>query len=358
MTIFDVIKSDGAEALLAWRFPGDAFSTGSRLIVRESQEAIILKGGQMLATFGPGTHVLDTNNVPILKSLVALPYGGQTPFTFEVWFVNKATVLDVKWGTAEPIQLLDPRFNVLLPVRANGQFGLRVRDSQSFMTQLVGMMGDFSLDRAKSEFRGVMMSSAKDTIAEVILQQNISVLHIATQLEEISTMLQGRLKLQFERYGLGLESFNVVSISVPEDDPAVLSLKRALSKKAEMDIVGYDYRQQRTFDTLEAAAGNTSTGAAPFLGAGMGLAMGLGIGGPMGTAMGGMAAQMSTASAANICASCRAPSQPGDLFCARCGKPIVGTSVPAPCSKCQALMTADSQFCPKCGTAAPGSPSR
>ena len=354
MAIFDVIKSDGGEGLLAWRFPGDAFSTGSRLIVRESQEAVILKGGQMLGAFGPGTHVLDTNNLPLLKSLVALPYGGQTPFTFEVWFINKTTVLDVKWGTAEPIQLQDPEFKVFLPVRANGQFGLRVNDARSFLTQLVGVLADFSLDRARAQFRGVMMTCAKDTIAEFIIRQRISVLQIASQLEEISTILHERLKAQFDRYGLALENFTVVGISAPEDDPAVQSLKQALSKKAEMDIVGYDYRQQRTFDTLETAAGNTSAGAAPLLGAGMGLGMGIGIGGPLGAAMGGMAAQMSTATGNQACPFCRTVGQPGARFCMQCGKQMSGTVVPTVCVRCQTAMPANVRFCPQCGTAGPG----
>jgi hypothetical protein len=352
MAIFDVIKSTGGEGLLAWRFPGESFSTGSRLIVSESQEAVILKGGQLIGPFGPGTHVLDTNNLPILKTIVALPFGGQTPFTFEVWFVNRATVLDVKWGTAEPIQMLDPQFNVLLPIRANGQFGIRVRDSRAFLTQLVGTLSDFSLDRTRSYFRGVMMTCTKDTIAEIVSRQRVSVLQIATQLEEISSSLRQRLQERFERFGLDLTDFSVMGISTPEDDSAVQSLKQALSKRAEMNIVGYDYRQERSFNTLETAAGNTSAGAAPLLGAGMGLGMGLGMGGPMGAAMGGMASQISTAGAASVCGACRTPAQTGDRFCRHCGARIPNAG-PIPCKKCQSPLGENARFCSNCGTAAP-----
>jgi hypothetical protein len=52
-------------------------------------------------------------------------------------------------------------------------------------------------------------------------------------------------------YGIELLHFNVNDISVPDEDSAVRSLKSALSKRAEMDIVGYNYIQQRSFETLE-----------------------------------------------------------------------------------------------------------
>jgi membrane protease subunit (stomatin/prohibitin family) len=77
-----------------------------------------------------------------------------------------------------------------------------------------------------------------------------------------------------------LKQFNIHSINVPESDPAVISLKTALAKKAEMGIVGFNYQQERSFDVMQTAAGNEGT-AGNVMGAGMGLGMGLGIGTPL-----------------------------------------------------------------------------
>ncbi|MFQ7801168.1 MAG: hypothetical protein ACLRHW_16905 [Coprobacillus cateniformis] len=57
-------------------------------------------------------------------------------------------------------------------------------------------------------------------------------------------------------YGIKIVNFNINDISVPEDDSAVKKLKDALAKRAEMDIIGYSYQQERSFDTLEGAAKN------------------------------------------------------------------------------------------------------
>ena len=87
-----------------------------------------------------------------------------------------------------------------------------------------------------------------------------------------------------EAYGVHLEQFNVQSINVPEDDPAVKTLKTALAKRAEMGIVGFNYQQEQSFNVLKTAAGNEGN-AGGVMSAGLGLGMGVGLGGPMGQMM-------------------------------------------------------------------------
>ena len=95
-------------------------------------------------------------------------------------------------------------------------------------------------------------------------------------------------------YGVGLAQFNVHSINVPEDDPAVKSLKAALAKRAEMGIIGFSYQQERSFDVMQTAAGNEGN-AGGAMGAGMGLGMGIGMGGPMAQNFAQTATQLNTA---------------------------------------------------------------
>lgn len=68
-----------------------------------------------------------------------------------------------------------------------------------------------------------------------------------------------------------------------------MKLKAALSKRAEMDIVGYSYQQERSFDTLEGAATNPNSMQGGMMGAGIGLGMGVGVGGAIGQQFGGLA---------------------------------------------------------------------
>ena len=144
MALIDIVKWDDPKDLLAWRFPNTELSTMTRVIVNESQEALLFRNGKLLDTLGPGDHTLTTDNIPLLNKIINLPFGGKSPFSAEVWFVNRAASLDVNWGTADPIQVEDPKYGIIVPVRAFGQFGLRVADSGLFVTQLVGATPSFT----------------------------------------------------------------------------------------------------------------------------------------------------------------------------------------------------------------------
>ena len=296
LSVIDLVKWDGSPNLLAWKYPSQELSTWTQLIVNESQEAFVVRGGVYDGPFGAGRHTLTTENLPGLRGLLGLPFGGKSPFTAEVWYVNRLTNLDVKWGTPDPIQLQDPRFQVMVPVRAFGQYGVRTEDSKRFLLKLVGTVSSFDVDTLNDYFRGIFITRIKTGIANAIIKQGLSVLEVSTQLDSLSQALKQSLSPDMAEYGVALSQFNIQSINVPEDDPAVMTLKAALAKRAEMGIVGYSYQQERSFDVLQTAAGNEGT-AGSVMGAGIGMGMGFGLGAPIGQAYGQMATEMRVAPA-------------------------------------------------------------
>jgi membrane protease subunit (stomatin/prohibitin family) len=291
LAVIDLVKWNGSPDLLAWKFPSEELSTWTQLVVNETQEAYLVKGGAYEGPFGAGRHTLSTENLPVLRGLIGIPFGGKSPFSAEVWFVNKIVNLDVKWGTPDPIQLQDPKFQMMVPVRAFGQYGIKIADSKRFLLSLVGTVPFFDTVTVASYFRGIFITKIKTEIANAVVVQGQSVLEIATQLDALSSTLKASLASEMEAYGLKLIQFNINSINLPEDDPAVISLKAALSRRAEMQIVGFNYQQARSFDVLETAAGNEGT-AGSVVGAGLGLALGAGMGSSVASAMSGVASSI------------------------------------------------------------------
>ena len=326
MAIIDRIKYDGPANILVWRYPPDNLVWGTQVIVNQSQEAVFFKGGAALDVLGPGTHTLRTANIPLLKGLIAAPFGGETPFAAEIYYVNKAVNLDVKWGTNNPIPILDPKFNVFLPVRAFGQFGIQVADSKAFVSQLSATSPQFTSDQLANYFRGVLLTKAKDYIAETIVKKKINLLEVSAYLEDMSGAIQEKLSGDFGAFGVKLVNFYLNSVDVPDDDETVIRLKKALSDRAEVDIMGDKYQQKRSFDVLDKAAANESGIAGMGMGAGMGLGAGLGIGGAMGGVMGQMnpnaQAPAATPAGAKFCAQCGKPLAGGAKFCAECGSKV------------------------------------
>lgn len=356
MAIIDVVKWEGGDNLYAWKYPSKDLSTWTRLIVGESQEAVVVLGGQMDGPFGAGTHTLDTQNLPVISALTNLPFGGESPFSAEVWYVSKATPLNVKWGTASPIQLLDPKFKIMIQARAHGQFGIQVNDTKKFLMKLMGTMTVFDQNMLSDYLRGIMNTAIADLIATTITEKGVSILEIATLLDELSEEMSAKIADKLDEFGLKLINFYVYSIKVPESDPSIVKLREMLAKRAEMDMLRFDYSQERSFDVMETAAGNEGSTAAGMMGAGMGLGLGVGVGQPMGMTMGGMVSNLSSQPQEIRCASCGNFSKPDANFCAGCGKSFDSksqekTDGKVTCAKCNHSLDPDSAFCQACGKA-------
>lgn len=274
----DVIKFNGNEDELVWKFPYDNISTAAQLIVNQSQEAVFVRGGDIADIFGPGTKTLSANNIPILQKLVNLPFGGNTPFTAEVWFVSKTVRRNLKFGTPEPIPLTDPQFGeAVIPVRSNGMYGIQIVDSAAFLKNLVGTLHLFTTKDIIEQFRSDIVSALKECLARFITVNHISVTEIAAHLTEINRFLNDAVNDEFQQYGIKVTNIKVMNVDFDKNDPDVQHILSAKSRRKARDVEGFTYQQQRQFDILETAAGNEGT-SGDIMGGGMGLGLGLGIG--------------------------------------------------------------------------------
>lgn len=278
MAIIDVVKCEADNRNFCRKFPTDDLRIGSQLVVYSAQTAFFVKGGQVCDEFTAGTYTLKSENLPILNKLINIPFGGDSPFKAEVWFVNQITRLDLKWGTPNPIQLEDPKYNIIVPVRAFGQYGIKITNPRLFLETLIGNMASFSADSIDSYFKGKLISNLSAVIAQKVISDKISILDINAFLMDISEYCNTEINKHFEKYGINLVDFSIMSINVPQDDPSFIKLKEAKATMARLNIAGRDvYQMERSFDVLDKAAANTGAGAQV-----MGLGVGLGIGNVMG----------------------------------------------------------------------------
>ena len=267
---------------LVHKFPTEDLRIGSQLVVYTGQTAFFVKGGVVADSFEAGTYTIRTDNIPILNKLINIPFGNKSPFQAEVWFVNKLAILDAKWGTTTPIQLEDPKYGIIVPVRAFGQYGLKVIDPKLFMETIVGNVTTISTDKIDSYFKGRMMSLFANLISDKMTKDNISILNINSQLLEMSEYVCRSLDVEFAKYGLSLVDFNIISINVPEDDSSFKKLKEAKEMVTTINVVGRDvYQMDRSFGVLEKVAANEGAGG-QFASMGAGLGVGMGLGGSIG----------------------------------------------------------------------------
>lgn len=285
MALIDVVKWEVNKQEFCHKFPSNDLRIGSQLVVYPALTAFFVKGGKILDEFTEGTYTLKSENLPLLNKLINLPFGGNSPFQAEVWFVNQITRLDFKWGTPSPIQLEDPKYKIIVPVRAYGQYGIKIVEPRKFLETLMGNMSTFTANEIDSYFKGRLIANLNSTITKKIVQDQISILDINAHLVDISDFCNTEINDKFtQKYGINLVDFSVMSINVPEDDDSFIQLKEAKATLARMNIAGRDvYQMERSFDVLEKAAANEGGGMQM-----MGVGMGLGFGNAIGSVAGQM----------------------------------------------------------------------
>jgi membrane protease subunit (stomatin/prohibitin family) len=294
VALIDRIKYDApSDDAVAWKYPSDQIRLGAQLIVNESQEALFYKGGKALDVLSSGTHTLSTGNLPLLAALMNLPFGGNTPFSAEVWYVNRTAKRDLKWGTKGAIQLIDPIYNYPVSIRAFGQWGMRVVDTRAFLVQLVGTqttskpgVSDFiGASRVDEYFIGEILQRFSDALGKYFVAKQQSVFQVASQLNELSSFVAKDIAPEFRRFGIEIVNFNVERVSIPDEEQK--KFQDVLGKRMEIEQisqarVGQAYVTSRTFDTLDKAAENEGGAAGALMSAGLGLGAGVGVGVPLG----------------------------------------------------------------------------
>jgi membrane protease subunit (stomatin/prohibitin family) len=292
MAIVDRIKFNGGPEDIAWKYPDEGITWGAQLIVNESQDAIFFKGGQVHDQFAAGTYTLKSNNIPLLEKFVNLPFGGDTPFAAEVWFISKQIFQGIGWGTKTPIQIEDPKFGILTNLRAFGVYGIRVADVRTFVQQVIGTQGKTTTESIQNLMLSTIVSDIEEVLSQVVHDQNIDIIRINTQRSKIEDAFRPMLAKKFEKFGIAIEQFEIESLNIPQDDPGYQTLVKAkadraakveaaMGDKAQMDILGNAYTQKRMLDIGEASAHNEGT-AGGMMQAGMGMGMGQMMGNMMG----------------------------------------------------------------------------
>lgn len=286
MGLFDKIRGefvdiiewlDDSNNTMVYRFEryGNEIKYGAKLVVREGQAAVFVNEGKLADVFEPGTYTLQTQNLPILSTLMGWKHGFESPFKAEVYFVSTRRFTDRKWGTKNPIMLRDAEFGPIR-LRAFGNYGMRVSDPATFLKEIVGTDGHFTSEEITDQLRNLIVTRFTDILGE----SKIPVLDLAANYNELGDFVVKAIGPEFGDYGIEVTKLLVENISLPA------AVEEALDKRSSMGVLGNlnQYTQFQAANAMESAAENPAGGGAA---EGMGLGMGFAMANQMGQAMQG-----------------------------------------------------------------------
>ena len=195
----------------------NAIRWGSSLRVKDGEVAVFVynqKNGVMQDYIeGPYDEIIKTENLPVLASIIGLAYDGGTPFQAEVYFINLARIIQVKFGVPF-FDIYDPRFaDFGVPVAVRGTVSFRIADYREFIK--LHRLNSFRLDDFQKQIRDAVSRYVKDTVANTPAANNIPVIQIETKTAQINDVVEydisERLK---EGFGVLVSGVDIGAIEI------------------------------------------------------------------------------------------------------------------------------------------------
>lgn len=298
----DVLKNTAPEDFMIWRQPEEDFNNNSTLIVMPGEAAIFVNEGRIEEVFYSGTYRLSTENYPFLSRLRNSLSGGISAFHCVVYFVRAAHTMEIKWGTASPIEVRDKVLGIATKMRARGAYKVEVENPALFLNKLIGSRvlstTEADLDRY---FAQEFQSKIKSAISTAVQNRNGEILGIDSRMDELSQVIAPMLNGLMAEYGLRCAGFAISAIDVDDTElrrqydamgmDAIAKMRNAQADRAVMDLLGDKWEKQQSVYLMGQMIDNVGGGdggADSAVSSGANLGMGLAAMGMMGS----MAQQM------------------------------------------------------------------
>ena len=287
---------------MIWRQPEEDFNNNSTLIVMPGEAAIFVNEGRIEEVFYSGTYRLSTENYPFLSRLRNSLSGGISAFHCVVYFVRAAHTMEIKWGTASPIEVRDKVLGIATKMRARGAYKVEVENPALFLNKLIGSRvlstTEADLDRY---FAQEFQSKIKSAISTAVQNRNGEILGIDSRMDELSQVIAPMLNGLMAEYGLRCAGFAISAIDVDDTElrrqydamgmDAIAKMRNAQADRAVMDLLGDKWEKQQSVYLMGQMIDNVGGGdggADSAVSSGANLGMGLAAMGMMGS----MAQQM------------------------------------------------------------------
>ena len=327
----------------------DVISNGSVIHVYENQFMILVDGGKIVDyTAEPGYFIVDNSSSPSLfngewgeslkEAFNRFKFGGATPMSQQVFYINTQEIKGIKFGTRNPINYFDNFYNAELFLRAHGTYSIRITNPLLFYAEAIPRNAvRVQIDDINSQYLAEFLEALQTSINQMSAD-GVRISYVASKGTELSRYMASTLDESWKNLrGMEIVSVALASISYDEESQKLINMRNQGAMMSDPTI-REGYMQSAIARGLEAAGSNANGAAAGYMGMGFGMQA-------AGSVMGSASAvnlqqmQMNQAAAAQPQASApqpqAAPAQAGESWTCGCGAVNTG------------------KFCQECGSARP-----
>lgn len=237
--IMDEIRCDEPSYLIwKWRPSGselggnnreNAIRFGSSLRVKDGEVAVFVynqKNGIMQDFIvGPFDQTIKTDNLPVLTSIVGLAYKGGTPFQAEVYFINLAQIIQVKFAVPF-FDVYDPRFvDFGVPVAVRGTISFSIKNYREFIK--LHRLNNFNLEDFSHQICDAVNRYIKNIVTNAPTNYRIPVIQLETRTQQINDAVEHDIRERLETtFGVMLSAVDVGAIEIDKTSDGYKQLMR------------------------------------------------------------------------------------------------------------------------------------
>lgn len=252
--------------ILFWKWSNKEIKKGSRLIIRQGQDAIFLYNGKVEGIFrDEGSFDVESDIIPFLSTLKGFKFGFNSGIRAEVLFINTKE-LTVKWGTKNAINIPYQGLPGGMPIRAFGTFNCKVSDHEVLIEKIAGIKKQFTIDDVKER----VIAMLDQLLMKWIVKEGKDMFNLQANSFDISKGLCEDLDMEMFKIGIGITGFTISSFNYPKE------IQDMANKVASHSMIGDmgKYQQASMIDAV--GNGNHSGGsvASDMAGMQMGMMMG------------------------------------------------------------------------------------
>lgn len=246
--LMDIIRCDEQEYLIwKWRPSGEANSTkkensiryGSSLRVKDGEVAVFVypqaDGKMQDFIVGPYDKKIETANFPILTSLLGLPWSGKSPFQAEIYFINLAGLVQIKFGVPF-FDVYDPRFlDFGVPVAVRGSMSFNITDYEAFVK--LHRMVNFEMSSFSAQVKDTVVKRVKGIVANIPTECQIPVVQLERKIMEISDVVKTYLTKDLaEIFGVNVRSVDISAIELDKESEGWTQLRKVTADQQTRTI--------------------------------------------------------------------------------------------------------------------------
>lgn len=348
----------------------DTISNGSVIHVYEGQFMMLLDGGRIVDySAEPGYFTVDNSSMPsmfsgslddvVKNSFDRFRFGGATPTSQKVLYLNLQEIKGIRFGTRNPISYFDNFYNAELFLRAHGTYSIRITDPIKFYVEAIPKNKDqVEITDINEQYLYEFLDALQSSINQMSAD-GMRISYVPSKSRELSKYMADTLDEDWRQTrGMEIQAVAIASLSYDEKSQELLNLRNQ-GAMLQDPFIREGYMQGAFARGMEAAGSNANGSTMGFMGMQMGAQMG-----------GNMAASMSAANQQQMirnqqiqqeaaAAAHHAANEPDNWICS-CGQQNTGKF----CSECGRLRQMGpwtcscgqkntGKFCSECGKPRP-----